>query len=768
MDSGRRTTISNKLAEVIEPFVEPLERARESISMAAENRGLQDVLPRLWDAASGLRSLHERLEKQQPFLLILGPLKSGKSTLMNAVTGTYVSEVTALPAYPCLVHVAYGERVEFLITRYGGETESFADAELLRERIEIAHRDLVARMRDVESRGIEFDPRAHAPDAILRVDVRVPAEGLRKRGGMAGTPEPVAEDDTGDAAGPVLIDTPGLYSRMRFAYDRLARDARNTAACAVFVVKTDNLFLESVFDEFDEILELFSRIFLIVNIDSSKRDVSPDGSLVPSLEQRDPQKIIEAFRNLAMSRTLREAALDDRLRIYPIDLLAAASFRLGGRSDVGGWDGGARASEDDHMLSGFDLFRQDLEQYLGSDEYLDTFLVDNVRYAQRMLDDVARIGRHDSLRGLVGELVELQDGIAEERELSEAFGRLERTDWPRVLSSLAEPVNRGLERRRDEIARRAGDRALDLVRGWFEGGASLTSLFHEGVVAVIEESQQEIAATLLEIIRSVFASGGTGFAMATDIEEDLQQVGIRLTSIGRSCFDGADPLLGVCRWTPPIPYDDIPVRSWVGGRAKRQRLFGPPEAPDRAIMASEKSRRLGNPAREVLLSAIDTCLQRALSDTIKSQAEATLADFTYRIECQLRERIETELEACGRRTALLTDRCAEVTRLHRDTQVLRKLASTGSEALKPLLEECAVPPAAAETDPEEPVIDGGPRASRVQPAEAPLMEWTASGWSPRRADSAPAGRSERSAEAEARSWPPTRRGRDERAESRDS
>ena len=34
---------------------------------------------------------------------MVGPLKSGKSTLLNAISGSYVSEVTTLPAYADLV-----------------------------------------------------------------------------------------------------------------------------------------------------------------------------------------------------------------------------------------------------------------------------------------------------------------------------------------------------------------------------------------------------------------------------------------------------------------------------------------------------------------------------------------------------------------------------------------------------------------------------------------------------------------------------------------
>ena len=115
---------------------------------------------------------------------------------------------------------------------------------------------------------------------------------------------------------------------MKFGYDQMTREFRDTASCAIFVVKTDNLFLEQVFEEFQSLLELFSRIFLVVNVDTTKMDLRPDGSLAPSLEREDPVRVIEAFETLAMSAPLKNAVDEGRLRIYPVDLLRAASTRL--------------------------------------------------------------------------------------------------------------------------------------------------------------------------------------------------------------------------------------------------------------------------------------------------------------------------------------------------------------------------------------------------------------------------------------------------------
>jgi hypothetical protein len=81
---------------------------------------LQSSLITLNDLRARLRSLTDKLESQNAYLLIFGPLKSGKSTLMNALSGAYVSEVTSLPGYPCLVFVQHSETPHHSVTRYNG------------------------------------------------------------------------------------------------------------------------------------------------------------------------------------------------------------------------------------------------------------------------------------------------------------------------------------------------------------------------------------------------------------------------------------------------------------------------------------------------------------------------------------------------------------------------------------------------------------------------------------------------------------------------
>ena len=223
------------------PLPHALDSAIEKFALRSDALGCSLAI--LNDARAHLRSLLDKLRRQQAYLLIFGPLKSGKSTLMNAISGSYVSEVTSLPGYPCLVFVRDNEKAAYSMTRYNGRESSFDDKVVLADAVLEAHHTLAQEIRAAEERGESFDPRTTFPEAIRRIDIQVPVPAL-------------AESST------VLVDTPGLYSRMNFGYDVLTREFRDSAACAVFVVKTDNLFLEQVFAEFNQLLGIFSRIFI--------------------------------------------------------------------------------------------------------------------------------------------------------------------------------------------------------------------------------------------------------------------------------------------------------------------------------------------------------------------------------------------------------------------------------------------------------------------------------------------------------------------------
>ena len=217
--AGPMQTLLRRFAEKFErrvgPLVQPVQAAAESLAAADDRLPARSVLPQLRDLAHQLQSLQEKIAGQQAYVLIFGPLKSGKSTFMNAMCSAYVSEVTSLPAYPCIVSVSHADQTSFTVVRYDGSRETFEGAERLHRLVDAAHASLTDRIRHVEAGGEEFDPATHMPEAIRRVEVRRPSGDLAE-------------------SGAVLVDTPGLYARMKFGYDQMTRDFRDAAACAVF------------------------------------------------------------------------------------------------------------------------------------------------------------------------------------------------------------------------------------------------------------------------------------------------------------------------------------------------------------------------------------------------------------------------------------------------------------------------------------------------------------------------------------------------------
>jgi len=330
---------------------------------------LQSSLITLNDLRARLRSLTDKLESQNAYLLIFGPLKSGKSTLMNALSGAYVSEVTSLPGYPCLVFVQHSETPHHSVTRYNGRETVLGSGMELKAVVEDAHPVLAAQIRAAEEAGIAFDPAVNFPETIRRVDIKVPVPPL-------------------DESAMILVDTPGLYSRMNFGYDVLTREFRDGAACAVFVVKTDNLFLDQVFAEFNQLLGIFSRIFIVVNVDTGKRDLAPDGSLCPSAESEHPERVLEAFRTLSMAGPLRAAYDAGRVRIHAVDLMSAASAIL------------SKPPEKRKALPAFDAFEDDLIEYLNSSDYTREFIRDSLRQGQTLCTEMQAVVANEEVTAL--------------------------------------------------------------------------------------------------------------------------------------------------------------------------------------------------------------------------------------------------------------------------------------------------------------------------------------------------------------------------------
>ncbi len=527
---------------------------------------LQGSLITLNDLRARLRSLTDKLESQNAYLLIFGPLKSGKSTLMNAMSGAYVSEVTSLPGYPCLVFVQHSDSPRHSVTRYNGRETILGSGMELKAVVEDAHPVLAAQIRAAEESGVAFDPAVNFPETIRRVDIKVPVPPL-------------------DESAMILVDTPGLYSRMNFGYDVLTREFRDGAACAVFVVKTDNLFLEQVFAEFSRLIEIFSRIFIVVNVDTGKRDLAPDGTLTPSAESENPERVLEAFRTLSMAGPLRTAYDAGRVRIHAVDLMSAGSAILS-RSD------GKRK-----RLPAFDAFQNDLIEYLNSSDYTREFIRDSLRQSQTLCTEMQAVMANEEVAALRTKQDTLGAEILALNAKITATDQLLQTDWNALFQPLREEHRRGVE---DAVAAKTAQVREELRQGftrWMAGGDSLVALSHLHWNPALTDAARSLADDSRARLQRLSATIHAGLHLAPEMIADLKTSGFSLRENGERAFASARADEGLAAYRMSVGMETIPVRKTLAdwllfrSRAKvRQRLFGADGGL--GIAPAEKERRL--------------------------------------------------------------------------------------------------------------------------------------------------------------------------------
>lgn len=627
-----RTLLSQFCEEfdsAVRPLLEPLRRAAETLAENPNTPCSKAVLPSLLDVADQFTVLADKVAEQQAYVLIFGPLKSGKSTLMNAMSAAYVSEVTSLPAYPCMVYVSDSDKRKFTVSRYNGDTEVFQDPAALRMQVARAHTELADRIRKIEADGIDFDPLQHFDEAIRRVDVKVPAGDLAH-------------------SGSVLVDTPGLYSRMKFGYDRMTREFRNAAACAIFVVKTDNLFLEQVFDEFNKLLDLFSRIFLVVNLDSTKKDVMPDGTLAPSLESDDPIRVVEAFENLAMSQGLKSAADEGRLRIYPVDLINAASRRLSKEEPAeeeskSGLNSGGQAD--------FDEFMRDLSDYLNSTDYLVAFLGDSIRRALSLLDEADGALGHETVQAITAHMESLEARKADCAEKLDALDRLGHYEWNEALGGLERELRTVGTAEAEKVTEKNSQKVSEVLDTWFQGDASLKTLIDGELRPMIASSQRGLALAVHGRLTEDVASGTCGVSLPHEVARDLFTLGIQFNEFGRGGLDDLDPVAGINNQGTPLPYQDIPVKrsfwDWLLFRTKnklQERLFGPANNPSQRIPKDLKAKRLGDEARRHMQGRLSEYQEQRLPQMLDGLTQRIFNDYASAVVDALGGRLTSKRE----------------------------------------------------------------------------------------------------------------------------
>jgi signal recognition particle receptor subunit beta len=653
---GLKTHISSfcqEFASILIPLKQALHEGLEGLPGKADSDALQWSVAGLTDVFHRLEGLVHKVEEQQAYVIIFGPLKSGKSTLMNAISGSYVSEVTSLPAYPCLVHVKYGEASRFVVTRYTGGKMTHSDNRSLPALIHESHETLADRIREVEARGEDFDPGVHFPEAIRRIDVEVPAKNLK------------------DSL-TVLVDTPGLYSRMKFGYSLMAREFRNSAASAVFVVKTDNLFLEQVFDEFNDLLDLFSRIFLVVNIDANKRDLSPDGSYRRSIESECPDEVVRAFESLAMSAPLRKAADEGRLKIYPIDLLSAAVDSLkqpepvaavapapapspvelsSPAPDTAGASTPNESAESEPQPeepgSPFTRFLSDLTAYLNSSDYLHEFMGDSLHRGRSLATEIHSQCTDEALEEFRRRQTALQQAIEEITERLVALETLDAVDWSKSFEKVRAEHRNAATEFGNRLLEETREAAMQHVVDWFESGDSVVHLQDELLNQLFKDCEERVSAEVKERTRSVVAAPVGGMELSQDLIRAIARVEEVIEPAVRASRDLVHTVKPVVQdFRLRIPPETLRVKKgfldWLLFRPQAavcRRIFGAPESMDQLVPSSVKRRRLAQRGHESIAGLIDAHLARILPATPVDASDKLLSWFITALCRDARQRL---------------------------------------------------------------------------------------------------------------------------------
>lgn len=625
-----KTSISEfciEFSEALFPLAEALGDTVETADSLGElpPGGLAEGLT---NARHRLEALINKVQGQEAYVLLFGPLKSGKSTLINAISSGYVSEVTSLPAYPCMVYLKYGPRPAYSVVRYSGKREELESAEALHELLAQSHRTLSDRSRAMDDFGEDFDPGVHLPSAIRRVFVELPVENLRE-------------------SGTVLVDTPGLYSKMKFGYDYMTQEFRDSAACAVFIVKADNLFLEQVFSDFNDLLDQFSRVFVVVNIDTGKSDLRPDGSLEPSLESRDPDEVVRAFESLSMSAPLRRAADSGRLHIYPIDLRGAASRRLKGELEA-------------HSDDRFESFLSDLMNYLNSNEYLREFIADTIRQAGKQCAEIRQLCAVEQLAPLTKDAADSLDAV--ERRAA-ANSRLQSLDWQAVLEPGTEAADETRFRARARTLEAFPGAAEKLARAWMTSDQSLTQLRTALTELIAErlQSHRQTAEGSFTQLRDDSLEAATG---QTEHEQDVRTTGLDI----KAALDTASAHLLVAEAAEPAgpELEALPVHKTIADRllfrsSAKVRLRVVPDA-DQSIPAAIKEKRLADDALEYIRDACTAKLEASLTQMENAQCQPAVSAYLEAAKASIGEALRQQQTELERRRADLESRRAALER----------------------------------------------------------------------------------------------------------
>lgn len=255
-----------------------------------------------------LKLLSGRLKHPEVRILILGPLKSGKSTFMNVVCEhPSISQVNPLPAYPCTVEVRDIERDNLLRPRERENCTFYRDG-LPMEPVPLA--------RGLEHLNELLDDYIERPGSASASRYNKVVQRINL------LPHPDMPEENRYI---VLIDSPGLFFSNKVYTEDVHKEFAE-ADVIIFVVRQEQLFFESV----NEYLKKFTaeavhrRGFILVNI------AVPSDKQLANFEHQEYKKKLDTYfrRHIATPELNQELINDDRISIRFANLYLAAAALL--------------------------------------------------------------------------------------------------------------------------------------------------------------------------------------------------------------------------------------------------------------------------------------------------------------------------------------------------------------------------------------------------------------------------------------------------------
>jgi ribosome biogenesis GTPase A len=260
-----------------------------------------------------LSILRGRLKRPEVRILILGPLKSGKSTLMNVLTvNPRVSQINQLPAYPCVVEVRDIDRGE---DETSGETSTFYKHGTSEEPIALAEgvKKLDTLLHDYICDGksalIMYDR------VVQKVNLSLTQEDLNL----------------------VLVDSPGLIFGKK-GYSEETQNLLTESDVVIFVIRPEQLFFQIIEEYLNNFVQHAAnrRVFILVNATTRAKTLKND--VFVDCDQIEMKKeLLEYFyKHIAGTELNAELRIESNISVHFADLYVAGAASFDG-------DGSAKA-----------------------------------------------------------------------------------------------------------------------------------------------------------------------------------------------------------------------------------------------------------------------------------------------------------------------------------------------------------------------------------------------------------------------------------------